>query len=248
MEKDIKKNIRKLFNALKSNLIPLTIQNIPGIAGIILQGIHGTLNALKEEELKNNIEDINTKTKELEIASIMQSLKIKSLQETDIVYKFRINNIITTLDSIEKKILEMEDNEIDIDWICSKKSIQIFKKVIEEIEFEADEEKIETISNAVSKFASKEFENENKKFYILMLLLQLNGEQIRILKILKNYKHRIGENKTIFRKPEIQKEFEKESESFFEVEVHMLVHFGILDSDRNHINKTFIYSILEKVL
>lgn len=93
----------------------------------------------------------------------------------------KFSNVEKTVHELKEKIQKLEENSIDKAWFESVESLQLFKELIEKIEFEPSDEKIKSLAQIYCVSGTDEFKDDPNKFAVLHKVAQMSDVQTKIL-------------------------------------------------------------------
>jgi len=95
--------------------------------------------------------------------------------------EIKIENIEKSVEELKKKLQDLDENSIDKKWFESVESLQMFKQLVEKIEFEPSDEKIKTLAHIYCISGTNEFKDDPNKFAILNKVAQMTDIQKKII-------------------------------------------------------------------
>lgn len=114
--------------------------------------------------------------------------------------EIRIKNIEKSVNAISNKISQFEEEKIDKEWFENTEAIEVFRILVEKIQFESDDKKINTLSKLYAVCGTKKFIKDQNKFIVLQKISEITNLQKDILKIISELypiNKRIKENKLL---------------------------------------------------
>lgn len=97
--------------------------------------------------------------------------------------EIRVRNIEKAIQNISDKLNELTESSIDREWFESIEAIEMFKQLLEKIEFEQDTEKLTALSDIYAISGTQHFSNDPNKFAVLKKVSELTSIQKKILQI-----------------------------------------------------------------
>lgn len=110
--------------------------------------------------------------------------------------KIKAKNIEKSIESISEKMKSISEENLTKEWFESTEALEMFKQLIDKVQFEADEQKIKTVADIYAVSGTKELSSDPNKFAVLRKASELSTIQKEILLIISNV-------------PKQQKEFSK---------------------------------------
>jgi hypothetical protein len=155
--------------------------------------------------------------------------------------EIKTDNIIISINELKRKIELIEESKLDINWFSSKEGLQMFKELIEKIEFEPNKDKIEMLTNIYCVSGTKHFSEDRNKINILNKVSEITSIQKELLLLFyslipttKEFKREgafIQTSGTAIWIQQIADEINKnENEIFWTVELDLILEFEILSS------------------
>jgi hypothetical protein len=102
--------------------------------------------------------------------------------------EIKTENILKAIDEIKRIIETVKVDVIDKDWFDSKEALQMFKALVEKIEFEPSEQKIHALAYIYFMSGTKEYKDDPNKFVVLSKVAQINDMQRKLLIIIASLK------------------------------------------------------------
>lgn len=97
--------------------------------------------------------------------------------------EIRMQNVEQTLDAMKERLGQMEEAKVSKAWFESEEALDMFKALLQKVEFEGDKEKIKTLSNVYCLFGTNEHKDDPNKYAVLDILSKLTNNQRAIFKV-----------------------------------------------------------------
>ena len=97
--------------------------------------------------------------------------------------EIRMQNVEKTLDAMKDKLGSIDESMVSKEWFESEEALDMFKNLLQKIEFEGDKDKIKALSAVYCLFGTNEHKDDPKKFAVLDILSKLTNNQRVIFKV-----------------------------------------------------------------
>ncbi len=97
--------------------------------------------------------------------------------------EIRTRNIEQSISEISKKMGNIPEENITKEWFESTEAIEMFRQLIEKVQFESDNIKIKTLSDIYAISGTTEFSSDPNKFAVLRKVAELTTVQKELLLI-----------------------------------------------------------------
>ncbi|HNX54046.1 MAG TPA: hypothetical protein PLG33_04305 [Prolixibacteraceae bacterium] len=99
--------------------------------------------------------------------------------------EIRIKNIEKALRDISDKMGQISENSINKNWFDSEEAIELFKQLVDKVQFEQDTAKSSTLSKIYAISGTNEFSTDPNKFAVLQKVAELTTVQKKLLQIIE---------------------------------------------------------------
>ena len=96
--------------------------------------------------------------------------------------EIRMKNVEQSLEAMKETLGQMEEQKVSKEWFESEEALDMFKHLLNKIEFECDKAKIKTLSSVYCLFGTNEHKNDPNKNAVLETLSKLTTKQQIIFK------------------------------------------------------------------
>jgi hypothetical protein len=100
--------------------------------------------------------------------------------------EIKVKNIEKSIDDINDKMNSISEENLTKEWFESAEALEMFKQLIDKVQFEADDEKIKTIADIYAVSGTNDFSSDPNKFAVLRKAAELSTIQKEILLIISN--------------------------------------------------------------
>ena len=89
----------------------------------------------------------------------------------------RMQNAEKAIDSMKKALENLGEGKVSKEWFESEEALDMFKNLLQKIEYEGDKEKINNLSNIYCLFGTNEHKDDPNKFAVLETIAKLTKTQ-----------------------------------------------------------------------
>ena len=89
----------------------------------------------------------------------------------------RMQNAEKAIDSMKKALENLGEEKVSKEWFESEEALDMFKNLLQKIEYEGDNEKINNLSNIYCLFGTNEHKDDPNKFAVLETIAKLTKTQ-----------------------------------------------------------------------
>lgn len=104
--------------------------------------------------------------------------------------EIKAKNIERSIDDINTKMKLISEDKLEKGWFESTEALEMFKQLIDKVQFESDNKKIKTIADIYAVSGTKEFASDPNKFAVLRKAAELTNVQKEILLIMSEVPRR----------------------------------------------------------
>jgi len=97
--------------------------------------------------------------------------------------EIRTKNIEKSLVDISEKVNSISEKHLTIEWFKSTEALEMFRLLVEKVQFEDDNQKIKSIADIYAVSGTKEFSKDPNKFAVLRKVAELTTVQKELLLI-----------------------------------------------------------------